>query len=174
MKDGSNKRTDAYGGSIENRTRLALEATRAVLKSWDKSRVGIRLSPAKVNDAGDSDPGAVFSYVVDKLNDLGLAYLHMIEGATGGDRGAVDIDYLALRKAFKGAYIANNGYDAAMAREAIESGRADLVAFGRLYISNPDLVERLRQGAPLAQPVRETLYGGGAEGYTDYPSLSAA
>jgi N-ethylmaleimide reductase len=174
MKDGSNKRTDAYGGSIENRTRLALEVTQAVLKSWEKSRVGIRLSPAKINDAGDSDPTAVFSHVVARLSDLGLAYLHMIEGATGGDRGAVDVDYQALRKAFKGAYMANNGYTGAMAREAVESGRADLVAFGRMYVSNPDLVERLMVDAPLAQPVRETLYGGGAEGYTDYPKLKDA
>ncbi|MDF2811462.1 MAG: alkene reductase [Microvirga sp.] len=174
MKDGSNRRSDPYGGSIENRTRLTLEVTKAILKVWDSKRVGIRLSPAKVNDAGDSDPVALFSHVVGKLNDLGLAYIHMIEGATGGARDAVDVDYAALRKAFNGTSIANNGYSPEMAREVVESGRADLVAFGRMYVSNPDLVERLRIGAPLAQPVRETLYGGGAEGYVDYPTLEEA
>lgn len=174
MKDGSNRRSDAYGGSIENRTRLTLEVTEAILKVWDRKRVGIRLSPAKVNDAGDSDPVALFSHVVGKLNDLGLAYIHMIEGATGGDRDAVDVDYATLRKAFNGTFIANNGYSPEMAREVVENGRADLVAFGRMYVSNPDLVERLRIGAPLAQPVRETLYGGGAEGYVDYPTLEEA
>ncbi|KAB0265375.1 alkene reductase [Microvirga brassicacearum] len=174
MKDGSNRRSDAYGGSIENRTRLTLEVTEAILKVWDSKRVGIRLSPAKVNDAGDSNPVALFSHVVGKLNDLGLAYIHMIEGATGGARDAVDVDYAALRKAFNGTSIANNGYSPEMAREVVANGRADLVAFGRMYVSNPDLVDRLRIGAPLAQPIRETLYGGGAEGYVDYPTLEEA
>jgi N-ethylmaleimide reductase len=174
MKDGSNKRSDAYGGSIENRTRLTLEATEAVLKVWDKGRVGIRLSPAKVNDAEDSNPQAVFSHVVEKLDKLGLGYIHMIEGATQGDRNSVKVDYDGLRRSFRGAYIANNGYDRAMAAEAIASGRADLVAFGRLFISNPDLVERFKLNATLNEPNRATFYGGDVEGYTDYPSLDEA
>jgi N-ethylmaleimide reductase len=174
MKDGTNKRSDAYGGSIENRARLTLEATEAVLKVWDKGRVGIRLSPAPVNDAADSNPQALFSHVVEKLDGLGLGYIHMIEGATQGDRNAVSVDYAGLRRAFRGTYIANNGYDRDMAAEAISSGRADLVAFGRLFIANPDLVERLRLNAPLNEPERATFYGGDAKGYTDYPKLNEA
>src|SRR3712207_6456754 len=103
MKDGSNKRTDAYGGSIENRARLTIEATEAVLKVWDKGRVGIRLSPAQVNDAADSNPQALFSHVVERLDRLGLGYVHMIEGATQGDRHSVDVDYTGLRRSFRGA-----------------------------------------------------------------------
>ncbi|NIX77774.1 alkene reductase [Microvirga terricola] len=171
MKDGSNKRTDAYGGSIENRVRLTVETVDAVLKVWDKSRVGIRLSPAPVNDAADSDPQAVFSHVVKKLDHLGIGYIHMIEGVTQGDRNAVNVDYGDLRRSFRGAYIANNNYDRAMAAEAIASGRADLVAFGRLYISNPDLVERFQLNAKLSEPDRPTFYGGDDHGYTDYPTL---
>jgi N-ethylmaleimide reductase len=174
MKDGSNHRTDVYGGSIENRARLTIEAAEAVLKVWDKGRVGIRLSPAKVNDAADSNPQAMFSHVVERLDRLGLAYVHVIEGATQGDRNAVDVDYTSLRRSFRGAYIANNGYHRDMAAEAISSGRADLVAFGRLFIANPDLVERFRLNAPLNQPDRATFYGGGTEGYIDYPALSEA
>lgn len=174
MKDGANKRTDAYGGAIENRARLTIEAAEAVLKVWDRGRVGIRLSPAQVNDAADSDPQALFGHVVEKLDGLGLGYIHMIEGATQGDRNAVPVDYAGLRRAFRGTYIANNGYDRAMAAEAVASGRADLVAFGRLFIANPDLVERFRLGAPLNEPDRATFYGGDSKGYTDYPALSEA
>ena len=105
---------------------------------------------------------------------LGLGYIHVIEGATQGDRNAVNVDYNGLRRSFRGAYIANNGYDRAMAAEAIASGRADLVAFGRLFISNPDLVERFKLNAPLNEPNRATFYGGDVEGYTDYPGLTEA
>ncbi|HEY8383656.1 MAG TPA: alkene reductase [Microvirga sp.] len=174
MKDGSNKRTDAYGGSIANRARLTLEATEAVLKVWDRGRVGIRLSPALVNDAADSDPQATFAHVVEGLDRLGLGYIHVIEGATGGDRNAVDVDYGALRRSFRGAYMANNGYTRETAADALAQGRADLVAFGRAYIANPDLVERLRLNAPLNEPDRSTFYGGDARGYTDYPALERA
>jgi N-ethylmaleimide reductase len=175
MKDGSNKRTDAYGGSIENRVRLTLEATQAVLKVWDKSRVGIRLSPVTpANDANDSNPQAVFNYAVAKLDELGLSFIHVIEGATGGPRDVAPFDYAALRRAFRGAYIANNGYTRELAIEAVSEDKADLVAFGRPFIANPDLVERLRVGAPLNEPDRDTFYGGDAKGYTDYPSLDRA
>jgi N-ethylmaleimide reductase len=171
MKDGANRRSDAYGGPIANRARLTVEAVEAVLKVWDRSRVGIRLSPAPVNDAADSDPQALFGHVVERLDGLGIGFIHMIEGATQGDRNAVAVGYEGLRRSFRGAYIANNGYDRAMAEEAVASGRADLVAFGRLFIANPDLVERFRRDAPLNEPDRATFYGGGAEGYTDYPAL---
>jgi N-ethylmaleimide reductase len=174
LKDGVNNRTDAYGGSIENRARFMLEAAEAVLKVWDKSRVGIRLSPAKVNDAADSDPQAVFDYVVAKLNELGLAYIHMIEGITQVDASAGTIDFAKIRAAFKGVYMANNGYDRARAIEAIASGKADMVSFGRAFISNPDLVERFKGDAPLNDPDRATFYGGGREGYTDYPTIDRA
>lgn len=175
MRDGANKRTDAYGGSIENRLRLTLEVVRAVLTVWPAGRVGIRLSPVTpANDLTDSDPQPLFETLVRELGTLGLGYIHVVEGATGGPRDVAPFDYAALRKAFPGLYIANNGYTGDMARAAVESGAADLVAFGRPYIANPDLVERLRVGAPLNEPNRETFYGGGAEGYTDYPALQRA
>ena len=112
--------------------------------------------------------------MVEKLDGLGLGYIHMIEGATQGDRNAVDVDYEGLRRSFRGAYIANNGYSRDMAAEAVSSGRADLVAFGRFFIANPDLVERFRLNAPLNEPDRATFYGGDAKGYTDYPGLDEA
>jgi N-ethylmaleimide reductase len=174
MKDGSNKRTDAYGGSIENRTRLTLEVAEAVAAVWGPGRVGIRLSPAPVNDAADSDPQALFGHVVDGLDRLGLAYIHVIEGQTGGARDAIPFDYGALRRAFRGAYIANNGYTRELAAEAVASGAADLVAFGKAYIANPDLVERFRLNAPLNEPDKATFYGGDARGYIDYPALERA
>ena len=175
MKDGTNKRTDQYGGSIENRTRLTLEVVEAVKKVWPVSRIGIRISPiSPANDSSDSDPQAVFNYLVGKLSVEGLAYLHVVEGATGGPRDIAPFDFQALRKAFSGAYIANNGYTRELAIETLAAGKADLIAFGRPFISNPDLVERLRRDAPLNDLKKETLYGGGAEGYTDYPALEAA
>jgi N-ethylmaleimide reductase len=174
LKDGSNHRTDAYGGSIANRARLAIEVAETVSKVWGPGRVGIRFSPAKVNDAADSNPQELFAYAVEKLGDIGLAFVHMIEGQTQGARDAVDVDYGALRQAFKGAYIANNGYDRELAIETLSQNRADLVAFGRAYVANPDLVERLRVNAPLNEPDRATFYGGDARGYTDYPTLERA
>lgn len=174
MKDGTNHRTDAYGGSIANRARLAVEVAEAVLKVWDRERVGMRLSPAPVQDAEDSDPQTLFGHVVERLSDLGLGFVHVIEGATQGDRTAGGLDYGALRSAFKGAYIANNGYTRALAADAIGSGRADLVSFGRPFLANPDLVDRFRLDAPLNEPDRTTFYGGDARGYTDYPILERA
>ncbi len=172
MKDGVNKRADAYGGSIQNRARLTLEVVEAILQVWDKSRVGIRLSPAWINDAKDSDPQPLFNYVTEKLNALGLGYLHIIEGTTGGDRNSIPFDYQALRNTFKGAFMLNNGYTRSMAIDAVESGKADLVAFGKPFIANPDLVERLRRDAPLNPPDTSTFYGGSEKGYTDYPTLN--
>jgi N-ethylmaleimide reductase len=173
LKDGTNKRTDAYGGSVENRARFALEVTDAILRIWDRSRVGIRIAPVTpANDISDSDPAKIFFYLVDKLSARGLAFIDVIEGATGGPRDFAPFDYVALRKAFSGAYIANNGYTRELAIEALAGGRADLIAFGKLFISNPDLVERLRLNAPLNPYDQATFYGGGAKGYTDYPTLA--
>lgn len=175
LRDGINQRTDAYGGSIENRARLLLEVTDAIVKEIGAERTGIRLSPVTpANDAVDSNPQPLFNYVVEQLDRLGLIYIHVIEGATGGPRDNLPFDYGALRSRYRGAWIANNGYDRAMAENAIANGRADLIAFGRPFISNPDLVERLRRELPLAQLNRATLYGGGAEGYTDYPAATSA
>jgi N-ethylmaleimide reductase len=175
LRDGSNKRKDGYGGAIENRARFALEAVDAILEAWPASRVGVRLAPVSpANDVADSDPTALFGYLVQRLSDRRLAYIHVVEGATQGERDFAPFDYAALRRSFSGAYVANNGYTREMAIEALAEGRADLVAFGRPFISNPDLVERLRLGAPLAPLDKATLYGGGARGYTDYPALERA
>jgi N-ethylmaleimide reductase len=140
---------------------------------WGGERTGLRLSPVSpANDISDSDPMAVFGPAVEAVNRFDLAYLHFVEGATGGDRDiAPDFDFLKLRRAFNGLTMANNGYDLELAEKTLREGRADLIAFGRPYISNPDLVERLRRGAPLAKPDKDTFYGGDARGYTDYPAL---
>jgi N-ethylmaleimide reductase len=173
-KDGANKRTDAYGGSIENRARLMLEVTAAIAGAIGPERTGIRLSPVSpANGVSSSDPQAQFDYIVDQLSALKIAFIHVVEGATGGPRDNVAFDFASLRKRFSGSYIANNGYDRALAESRLSAGKADLFAFGRPYIANPDLVERMKIGAPLATPNMATAYGGGAEGYTDYPSLAA-
>jgi N-ethylmaleimide reductase len=174
-KDGTNKRTDAYGGSIENRARLMLEVAEAVAKEIGAARTGIRISPVTpANDVSDSHPQPLFDHIVERLNALKLVYIHVVEGATGGPRDVAPFDYASLRKRFKGAYIANNGYSFDLASQVLDAGAADLIAFGKLYIANPDLVERLKKGAPLNEPDRTTFYGGGAKGYTDYPTLDAA
>lgn len=172
--DGSNTRSDAYGGSIGNRARFLFDVVDAVVGAWDAEHVGIRLSPfSNANGVADSDPMALFSHVVQGLDQRGLAFLHVIEGQTGGTRDLPEgCDLGALRAMFRGAYIGNNGYDRESAIAAVESGRADLVAFGRAFIANPDLVARLRKDAPLNAPDKTTFYGGGAEGYTDYPALA--
>lgn len=175
LRDGSNKRTDAYGGSVENRTRFLAEILAALTSVWPSDRIGVRFSPfSSFSDMSDSDPMATFSAAIARANDAGLGYIHLIEGDTGASRelpkGA---DLAALRKLFKGAYLANNIYDRASAIRAIESGEADLIAFGRPFIANPDLVERLARNAPLNEPQQATFYGGGAEGYVDYPFLDA-
>jgi N-ethylmaleimide reductase len=181
LKTSANKRTDDYGGSMENRARLMLEVMRAVVGEVGGGRTGLRISPVTpANDIQDENPQALFEYLVRELAPLGLAYLHIIEGATGGPREIPDrpFDYVALRQAYrsaggKGAWMVNNGYDKALAEQALAQG-ADLVAFGKAYIANPDLVERLRRDAPLNAPDKTTFYGGGAHGYTDYPALQPA
>jgi N-ethylmaleimide reductase len=174
-KDGANKRTDGYGGSIENRARLMLEVAMAVASEAGPERTGIRISPVTPsNDISDSNPQPLFEHIVDHFNALKLVYVHVVEGATGGPRDVAPFDYGSLRKRFKGAYIANNGYDFALADRVLAANEADLIAFGKLFIANPDLVERLQRGAPLNAPDKATFYGGGAKGYTDYPALSEA
>lgn len=182
LRSGSNHRTDAYGGSIENRARFLFEVVDAVVEAAGGDRVGIRLSPVTpANDASDPDPQPLFEHVVKGLASRGLAYVHVIEGATGGARdfvqGEAAFDWDAFKAAYRdaggtGAWIVNNGYTRALAQEAVASGRADLVAFGRPFIANPDLVDRLRRDLPLAEPERATMYGGGAKGYVDYPAWS--
>ena len=180
LKTGANQRTDDYGGSIENRCRFTLEVVRAVVDAVGHGKVGIRLSPVTpANGIDDRDPQALFDYLARQLGTLGLAYIHVIEGATGGPREVEGrpFDYAAFKAAYrhaggKGAWMVNNGYTLASAQEAVASGRADMVAFGKAFIANPDLVERLRQDAALNPCDTSTFYGGGEKGYTDYPTLA--
>ncbi len=179
LKNGSNQRTDDHGGSIENRARLTIEIVRAVTDAIGGGRTGIRLSPVTpAGDVHDTDPQPLFEYVVRQLAALNLAFVHIIEGSTGGPRELADrpFDYAALKRAYriaggKGAWMVNNGYDKALAEKAVAEG-ADLVAFGRPFIANPDLVRRLREDAPMNTPDQATFYGGGVKGYTDYPTLA--
>jgi N-ethylmaleimide reductase len=179
MRDSSNQRTDDYGGSIENRARLLLEIVRAVTDAVGGGRTGIRLSPVTpANDVHDTDPQPLFEYVMRELASLNLAFVHIVEGATGGLRELADrpFDYAALKRTYrvaggKAAWMVNNGYDKTLAEKAIADG-ADLVAFGRPFIANPDLVRRLREDAPLNTPDQATFYGGDVKGYTDYPALA--
>lgn len=174
-KDGANVRTDAYGGSVENRARLMLEVTAAVAKEIGPERTGIRISPVSpANGISSSDPQAQYDYIVDQLDALGVAYIHVVEGATGGPRDVAPFDYGSLRRRFSKTYIANNGYDLELATSQLAGGNADLFAFGKPFIANPDLVARLQGGAPLNQIDPATIYGGGAAGYTDYPTLAEA
>ncbi len=175
LRDSINDRSDDYGGSIGNRTRLLREVMHAVTAEIGGSRTGLRLSPVTPsNDAGqDSDAQALFNHAVEQLAPLGLAFLHVVEGQTGGARDVAHFDYAALRSRFTGAWMVNNGYSRQMAMDVVASGVAELVAFGRPFIGNPDLVRRLREDAPWNALDSQTLYGGGAEGYTDYPTLDA-
>jgi N-ethylmaleimide reductase len=181
LKTGSNQRTDDYGGSIANRARLLVEVVTAVTDAIGGARTGIRLSPVTpANDVVDADPQPLFAHVVKQIAPMGLAYLHLIEGATGGPRELPErpFDYAALKAAYRaaggqGAWMVNNGYDLTLAQQALADG-ADLVAFGKAYIANPDLVARLKAGGPFNAPDKTTFYGGGEKGYTDYPALTAA
>jgi len=174
LRDGSNTRTDAYGGSIENRTRLLGEVLAALVSVFPASRVGVRFSPfSSFSDAFDSDPMATFSAAIKVADRFNLGYLHLIEGQTGGSRTLpAGASIAALRALFRGAYMANNGYARDLAIETVESGQADLIAFGVPFIANPDLVARLKADAPLNASDSTTFYGGGAHGYTDYPAMS--
>lgn len=177
LEDGVNHRTDAYGGSIENRARLLLEVIDAVIAVWGAGRVGIRLSPwGKFNAMSDSNPIPLFTYVLQQLSARGIAYAHLVEPrANGGADGALDTaapDAAAsFRKAFPGVLIAAGGFLGESASRTVASGDADAIAFGRWFISNPDLPHRLQIGAPLNRYDRSTFYGGAEKGYTDYPTL---
>jgi N-ethylmaleimide reductase len=181
LRDSINDRSDDYGGPIANRIRLLVEVMSVVAGEMGAGRTGVRLSPiTPVNDAGqDSQPQALYEAAVRALAPLKLAFLHVIEGQTGGprdlsDKGVAPFDYAALRRLFGGAWMVNNGYTRAMAIDAVASGTADLVAFGKAFIANPDLVRRLRDDTPLNPLDMGTLYGGGAAGYTDYPTWAPA
>lgn len=173
LRDGSNHRTDRYGGTAENRARFLSEVTAAVVDVWGGERVGVRVSPVgPYNGMRDSDPVSTFSVAAHALNRFGLAYLHVVEpvGApASGDRVTP-----VLKAVFRGPLIANGGYGAETGNGAIAGRKADLVSFGAAFLANPDLPERLRAGAPLNEPDVATFYGGDARGYTDYPVLETA
>lgn len=173
LMDGVNDRTDAYGGSVENRMRILDEVLDAVSEVWPANRIGVRLSPlGQFNDVSDSDPAANYGYIVGQLDKRGLAYLHMVEQAPGAETDATQADIMKqLRAKWSGFYIVNGGYDGDTAAKAVAEGHADAVAFGRLFIANPDLPQRLRLNATLNEGDGGTYYGGGAEGYIDYPFL---
>lgn len=173
LRDGANKRTDDYGGSIENRARLQLEITEAVVGVWGNDRVGIRLSPSSTfNGMSDSNPEDTFGYLVEQLNRFNLAYLHLLEpGESDLRHGGHAVPTAYFRPIYRGNLMANWDYDQAKANAAIASGSADLISFGKAFIANPDLPERFKLNAPLNPPDPDTFYGGGEHGYTDYPTL---
>ena len=172
LRDGSNKRSDIYGGSIENRARFLMDVTKAVVDAIGSDKVGLRLSPVNpFNDMKDSNPQALFNYVTEQLNQFNLAYLHVVEGGIHGGGVADPFDFDAMRKLSKLPYMANLSYDKVRGNAAIASGHADAVAYGVPFISNPDLVERFRQDAPLNEADSKSFYGGTEKGYIDYPTL---
>lgn len=180
LEDKTNRRHDRYGGSFENRTRLLLEVVNAVAGVWPIDRVGVRLSPfSDVGDAADSDPEALYAFVIEALAARGVGYLHLIEpsvraGLTDeADHTAPQSIAALLRPLFPGPLIASGGFTAETAEQALAAGTADLIAFGRAFIANPDLPRRLITGAPLNAPDKATFYGGGERGYTDYPALES-
>ena len=174
LRDGTNKREDEYGGSIENRSRLLLEVTKAVVEVAGSDKVGIRISPVNpFNDMKDSNPQALFNHVVTALNPFKLAYLHVVEGGIHGGGIADPFDFPALRKHCQSAYMANLSYDKARGNAAIVSGHADAIAYGVPFIANPDLVKRFSINAALNEADSSTFYGGNEHGYTDYPFLGA-
>lgn len=174
LRDGTNQRTDQYGGSFENRARFLLEVTKAVVDVAGSDKVGVRISPVNpFNDMKDSNPQALFNFVAESLNQFNLAYLHVVEGGIHGGGIADPFDFDALRKLFKGPYMANLAYDKARGNAVVASGHADVVAYGVPFIANPDLVERFRTDAPLNEADSSTFYGGTEKGYTDYPFIEA-
>lgn len=174
LQDGSNKRTDEYGGSIENRVRLLLEVVEGMVDIWGAERIGVRLAPSgNFGNMYDSDPIALFSYAANKLNQFNLAYLHVIEPRIKGsyemEGNQEPVASIRLREIFKGTIISAGGFKPDTAASIVEKGDADLVAFGRYFVSNPDLVKRIKEDLPLNTYDRDTFYGGDEHGYTDYP-----
>lgn len=173
LRDGSNQRSDQYGGNIENRMRFLNEILDTVCEVWPTNRVGVRLSPENsFNSMSDSDPQQHFGYIVKQLNSRNLAYLHVLEGDMMTKQSSMD--YRAMRDNYQGVYMANNGYDKTRAQTALANGDSDLIAFGVLFLANPDLVTRFKTDAPLNTPDQNTFYGGDEKGYTDYPFLESA
>ncbi len=173
LRDGSNHRTDAYGGSIENRARLLFDVVEAVTQVWGVNRVGVRISPVTpFNSMQDSEPDKTFGYVAKKLGALKLAYLHVVEMDQSVVTTGQSVDFRRLRDLFGGIYMVCGCYTFERATTALARSEADLIAFGRLFIANPDLPERFAKGAPLNAPQVETFYGGAEKGYTDYLSLA--
>ena len=174
LRDGSNKRTDNYGGSLENRMRFPLEIARAVTQEWGPQRVGYRMSPHfSLHGMSDTDPSGTFSRLASELDRIGIGYIHLVE-PVGGKLGATAPDALMaplIRAKFNGTLMLNGGYDAASGNQVIESGLADLVSFGVLFLANPDLPDRFRKNAPLNGGDISTFYTGEERGYTDYPAL---
>lgn len=174
LRDGTNRRTDAYGGPVENRVRFLMEVVEAVAEVWGIDRVGVRLSPTNpFNSMYDSDPQATFGHVAERLGRLGLAYLHVVEVDESEERTGQVVDFRRLREAFGGTYIANGGFDYERAQTSLASGVADLISFARLFLANPDLPERFAKNVPLNMPDHATFYGGDDKGYTDYPFLES-
>jgi len=170
LRDGANRRTDAYGGPVENRARFLLEVLEAVTGVWDADRVGVRLSPSgSFNSMSDSDPKATFSYAARELSRFGLAYLHVTEAIGSTPTPVAPV----MRSLFQGPFILNGGFNQETASAALAKGEADLISFGTLFLANPDLPERFAEGAPLNTPNRETFYSGGEKGYIDYPTRDA-
>jgi len=176
LHDGSNKRTDQYGGSIENRARLLMEVTEAVVSVWGSDKVGLRLSPGGTfNSMSDSNPEALFNYVVSELNRFNLAYLHIVEPKIQGNVTVEDegtgLGVRHFRPIYNGTLITAGGYTRETGDAVLKAGEADLVAYGRLFIANPDLPKRFKLNAPLNDYDRSTFYRGDQHGYTDYPFL---
>lgn len=174
LSPASNQRTDSYGGSVENRTRFALEVVDAAIEAWSADRIGIRISPLGPFNGLDNgeDQEAAALYFLTELAKRNLAYLHISEPDWAGGKPYSEAFRKAIRNVYPGVIVGAGAYTAEKAEELLEKGLIDAAAFGRVYIANPDLVERLRENAPLNTPRPELFYGGGAEGYTDYPSLA--
>jgi len=173
LRDATNQRSDEYGGSLENRSRLINDVITAVLKEWDAGQVGIRISPENsFNDITDSQPQTTFNFITEQINQYGLAYLHVLEGDMTGK--PKQIDYSQIKSRFDGPYMANSGYTKETATISLEQNHSDLVSFGALYIANPDLVERFAEDGELNTPDQETFYGGDEKGYIDYPFRETA
>lgn len=177
LKDGSNRRTDRYGGSVENRARLPLEVAEAITTVWSPDRVGFRLTPwFSLWSMSDSDPVRTFSYLSQQLDDLGIGFIELTEAPTGPMARPEDAPHITpvVREHYNGTLIANGGFNASSAAELLARNGADLVSFGAPFIANPDLPRRILENAPLSEPDRATFYGGDHRGYTDYPSLPIA